>query len=81
MDDVFEHPSAAYAETLGFDEKLLWSGKPRQGFMLRSSDMMMIPFSLMWGGFAIFWETMAVSEEISDARRVYEIIRMAQAAA
>ena len=45
---------------LGAGEKLLWSGQPKQGLRLQARDVFMIPFSLIWGGFAIFWEIMAL---------------------
>ncbi|HEY4373933.1 MAG TPA: hypothetical protein VGN52_18545 [Burkholderiales bacterium] len=41
-------------------EHLLWSGRPPAGFMLRASDLYQIPFSVMWCGFAIFWESSVV---------------------
>jgi hypothetical protein len=41
---------------LDSDEKLLWTGAPKQGIIIKGSDALMIPFSLMWGGFALYWE-------------------------
>ena len=37
------------------DEHILWHGKPEPGTVLSSQDVFMIPFSLLWCGFAVFW--------------------------
>jgi hypothetical protein len=41
---------------LGPAETLLWTGRPRGGLTFRSSDLVTIPFSILWCGFALFWE-------------------------
>ena len=43
-------------QELNNDESVLWAGKPNTRVIFHPSDWYMIPFSLLWGGFAIFWE-------------------------
>lgn len=47
--------------SLSSGEKLVWTGKPKTGILFRSSDFVLIPFSLFWAGFAIFWETTVIA--------------------
>ena len=42
-------------------ERLLWVGRPDSRRWLYAQDAVLIPFSVMWGGFAIFWEAGVLS--------------------
>jgi hypothetical protein len=37
-------------------EKTIWWGQPAQGLLFTSRDWFLVPFSLLFAGFAIFWE-------------------------
>jgi hypothetical protein len=43
-------------------ERTAWTGVPGAGIRLQASDSFLIPFSLLWCGFAFFWEYSVVSK-------------------
>lgn len=59
-------PEAELQSYLEPNERLLWSGTPRGGIKLRAQDAVLIPFSVLWCGFAIFW-TVSVSSTNAPA--------------
>lgn len=42
-------------------EYIIWKGKPGEKNILNISDILIIPFSLFWCGFAVFWEISVIS--------------------
>ena len=36
-------------------EPLLWSGRPDSTVMFGRGDLLLVPFTLFWGAFAVFW--------------------------
>ncbi|MGA7064191.1 MAG: hypothetical protein WBY69_23510 [Candidatus Acidiferrales bacterium] len=37
-------------------ETIVWAGQPNTRVIFHKQDLYMVPFSLLWGGFAVFWE-------------------------
>lgn len=41
-------------------EYVLWKGRPEKGNVLTKRELTMLPFALLWTGFAVFWEYFAI---------------------
>ncbi|MBT8158973.1 MULTISPECIES: hypothetical protein [Arthrobacter] len=42
-------------------EQLLWAGQPDPRVRFTRADAFLVPFSVLWGGFAVFWEGAAIT--------------------
>ena len=56
MDNLTLEEQRLLQGELSSGEALLWAGKPNGRVIFHRSDLTMVPFSLLWGGFFIFWE-------------------------
>ena len=56
MPQINRESSATIQPELVSGESVLWAGQPNTRVIFHKADVLMIPFSLLWGGFAIFWE-------------------------
>ncbi len=61
-------------------EKILWSGKPRQGFLLHRSDIFFIPFSILWAVIAIWIEYDTLASPLPTQEKLWSIFSLAVAA-
>jgi hypothetical protein len=51
----------ALAPHLVANERVFWTGRPDLSKRFTKADLYGIPFSLLWAGFAIFWETSVIA--------------------
>ena len=56
MSVISQDSVAAIQPELLSGESILWAGQPNHRVVFHKEDVFLIPFSLLWGGFAIFWE-------------------------
>jgi hypothetical protein len=67
-------PEDVVSEQLGSGERLLWAGRPKQGFLLRVGDLIAIPFSIAWAGVCLL---MMVSRGPDDPLPIVVVVPFA----
>src|SRR5947208_5241138 len=68
MSVISQDSVAAIQPELLSGESILWAGQPNHRVVFHKEDVFLIPFSLLWGGFAIFWEAGVSGFWGNDAR-------------
>jgi hypothetical protein len=73
MDDA----RALFEPHLFHDESLLWWGRPDPTKHFGPNDRFWVPFSAVWGGFAIFWGVGVVASEAPRAFVLFGLVFVA----
>lgn len=61
----------AIREDLLSGETIKWTGQPDLSVLFDNADLVLIPFSLFWVGFMIFWEIDALFGEHGSSDRIF----------
>ena len=54
-------------------ETVVWCDRPGQGIIFAPRDVLLIPFSLLWGGFAISWEVGVLSSRAPASFAIFGV--------
>jgi hypothetical protein len=57
MPQINQEAIIAIQPELTSGETIIWAGQPKAGVIFHKEDWYLIPFSLLWGGFTLFWES------------------------
>jgi hypothetical protein len=58
--DEGDESGDVFRSELEADERVAWSGRPARGAWFSGGDFHLIPFSLLWCGFVVFFEVSAI---------------------
>lgn len=72
--------SSIFQTLLNPAEKVLWTGKPRQGFVFWRSDIFFIPFSIVWAVLAYLWEFETAVSNVPFQDKFWSIFSLSVAA-
>jgi hypothetical protein len=75
-----ETNSQIFRDLLTPTEKILWTGKPRQGFVFWRSDIFFIPFSIVWAVVAYLLEFKTVVSDLPFQDKIWSILSLSVAA-